>query len=70
MERYVTGELDVLLRTAPTAGSLDPGGAHLVLWALLTDFPYTQSVQLGALSRRQVLEALNTLVTHGLLGYR
>jgi AcrR family transcriptional regulator len=70
MERYVAGELDVLLRTAPTAGTFDPDAAHLVLWALLTDFPYTQSVQLGALSRRQVLDALNTLVTHGILGYR
>ena len=70
MGGYVTEHLDVLLRTAPTAGSLDPVAAHVVLWALLTDFPYTQAVQLGTVSGRQTLDTLTTLVARGLLGYR
>jgi AcrR family transcriptional regulator len=70
MERYVNGHLDVLLRTAPTAGTLDTGASHVVLWSLLTDFPYALSLQVGAVSRRQALDILTTMVTHGLLGYR
>ena len=70
MELYVNAFMDAVLRSAPTAGTVDEDAAHLVMWSLLTDIPYTHYVQMGTLSRPELLEALTVLLLRGLLGLR
>ncbi|HEY0486905.1 MAG TPA: TetR/AcrR family transcriptional regulator [Mycobacteriales bacterium] len=69
MTAYVSSFFSALLRSAPAAGSLDELPAYLVQWSLLTDLPYTLSVQLGGMSRAELTGALERLVLRGLLGY-
>jgi hypothetical protein len=70
MQLYVAGFMDVQLRSGRDVGDLDPKAAHVVMWALLTDFPYMHHVQLGTLTRAQVLDVLSGLLIRGLFGLR
>jgi AcrR family transcriptional regulator len=70
MTAYLNRWLDVILCAAPTAGTLPADAAYVVLWTLLTDLPYIMWVQLGVLSRDQMLDVLTGLLVRGLLGHR
>jgi AcrR family transcriptional regulator len=70
MEEYVYSFLDGLLRSAPTAGLVDELPARLVQWSLLTDVPYSLSVQTGQVPLPQLRDALGRLLLRGLFGLR
>jgi AcrR family transcriptional regulator len=70
MTAYVGSFLAALLRSAPAAGSVDELAASAVEWSLLTDLPYTLSVQRGELSPEELTDAVERLLLRGLLGYR
>jgi AcrR family transcriptional regulator len=70
MELYVNAFMDGVLGSAPTAGTVDEVAAHLVMWSLLMDLPYTHYVQMGTVSRPELVEALTVLLLRGLLGLR
>jgi AcrR family transcriptional regulator len=70
MQVYVAAFMDVQLRSGRDVGDLDLKAAHVVMWALLTDFPYMHHVQLGTLTRAQVLDVLSGLLIRGLFGLR
>jgi AcrR family transcriptional regulator len=70
MALHVNAFLDVLLRSAPTAGQVDETAARLVIWSLLTDIPYTHHVQMGSMTRAELLDVLTALLLRGLLGLR
>jgi AcrR family transcriptional regulator len=70
MRSYVGAFMDVQLQSGRAVGEFDPTAAHVVMWSLLTDFPYTHHVQLGVLTRTQILDVLTDLLLRGLLGLR
>jgi AcrR family transcriptional regulator len=70
MQSYVGAFLDWLLRAAPTSGLIHSGAAHIVVWSLLTDVPYTHCDQLQVVSREEFLDVLAPVLMRGILGYR
>jgi AcrR family transcriptional regulator len=70
MQGYVAAFLDRLLQASPSRGAVDLRAAHLVLWSLLTDVPYTHCEQLRVVPHDEFADVLSLLVTEGLLGHR
>jgi AcrR family transcriptional regulator len=70
MQEYVGAFLGSIARSAPAAGRVDQGAAHVVIWSLLTDVPYTHCSQLRVTSHEDFLDVVAMLLMRGLLGYR
>ncbi|MCW2565965.1 MAG: hypothetical protein JWN54_62 [Mycobacterium sp.] len=69
MQEYVGAFLGSVLGSAPSAGLIDPGAAHVVMWSLLTDVPYSHCSQLRVTSHEDFLEVVALLLMRGLLGH-
>jgi hypothetical protein len=70
MQEYVGAFLGSILRSAPAADLVDQGAAHVVMWSLLTDVPYSHCSQLRVTSHEDFLDVVAVLLMRGLLGYR
>jgi AcrR family transcriptional regulator len=70
MQEYVGAFLGSVVRSAPTAGVVDPVAASVVMWSLITDVPYNHCSQLRVTSHEDFLDIVSGLLMRGLLGYR